>query len=86
MFAALGIGFAIAAGFFGIGALLGLLYVLIRYGIPFIFWTLGLILDVLKVWVQAAKDGWNQAAEAEQARLQARASGISPQSQPENPA
>lgn len=87
MFAALGIGFAVAAGFFGIGVLLGLIYVLIRYGIPLVIGIAGLMLDVLLSWAKVFKEGWdeglwNTREREERARL--KASGKSPQSQPEN--
>ncbi|MEG0830888.1 MAG: hypothetical protein RSC56_03220 [Acidaminococcaceae bacterium] len=46
--------------FFGIGAVIGMLYAFIRYGIPLVALILVSIFDVLKVWKEAFTAGLNQ--------------------------
>lgn len=46
--------------FFGIGAVLGLLWVTIRYGIPLFFFFLKSIGEVFSAWGKAAKEGWEE--------------------------
>ena len=48
-------------GFLGLGMILGLLYVLIRYGIPFIFWIVYLFSDIPGIWKRAWLEGVAQA-------------------------
>lgn len=46
--------------FFGIGTLLGLAYVFIRYGIPLLALLFVSIIDVLHAWGGALKESWNE--------------------------
>ena len=58
MFGFLGVFF----GFLGLGMVLGLLYVLIRFGIPFIFWTIRLFSDIPGIWKTAWLEGVAEAS------------------------
>lgn len=53
MFGFLGVFF----GFLGLGMVLGLLYVLICYGIPFIVWTVRLFSVIPGIWKKAWLEG-----------------------------
>jgi len=48
----------IALFFFGIGAIIGLIYVFIRYVIPLILFTFLSIIKVFRLWGNAFMKGW----------------------------
>ncbi len=49
--------------FFGIGTLLGLAWVLVRYGLPLLALLFVTVVDVAGAWARAFKEGWERAGQ-----------------------
>ncbi len=49
--------------FFGIGCVLGLAYVMVRYGVPMLLWGLWQLVQALGELYQAGREGWKRGAE-----------------------